>query len=152
MKSIKKLVLVLAVATATIFSSCSKSDPTPAATITSTALDGFSWTENGGTTVKTATAFYVTSQNNLYANNAAGVTIFEITTKNTITGTYIIGDNFSVIQYTGVSPLYNPPTGKIIITSNTGGKMSGTFEGSGTSSGCPLTSIKGTFNNITVQP
>ncbi len=152
MKSLKITILLLAVAMATIFSSCSKSDPTPAVAPAVTAPDGFSWTENGGTTVKTATAIYVTSQNNLYAKNAAGVDIFEITTKNTIVGTYVLGDNFSVIQYTGLTPQYTPPTGKIVITSNTGGKMSGTFEGTGTSVGCPLTSIKGTFNNITVQP
>ena len=150
MKTIKKTIFLLAFATATLLASCSKSDP--AAATTPTTADGFSWTENGGTTVKTATAFYVTSQNNLYAKNTAGVDIFEITTKNTIAGTYVLGDNFSVIQYSGVSPVYNPPTGKIVITSNTSGKMSGTFEGSGTAVGCPLTSIKGTFNNITVQP
>jgi len=151
MKTLKNTILVAAIALATLITSCSKSDPAAAVTPASSTTDGFSWTENGGTTVKTATAFYVTSQNNLYAKNAAGVDIFEITTKNTIAGTYIIGDNFSVIQYSGVSPTYNPPTGKIIITSNTGGKMSGTFEGAGTSSGCPLTSIKGAFNNIPVQ-
>ena len=160
MNFLKNTILVLAVAITTLITSCSKSDPTPAVAPVATVVDGFTWTENGGTTVMTGyTPFFVNQGHSLFVQNSAGGVLFEFNfnslalATNVLGGaTYNPGSVFYVdYQFVGVTNInkFVPTSGTCIIASNYNGKISGTFTASGSSG--TISSIKGTFNNITVQ-
>ncbi|MBC7642264.1 MAG: hypothetical protein H7174_07995 [Flavobacterium sp.] len=151
MKTIRKiLLLAFAFATATLFTSCSKSDPTPAATV----ADGFTWTENGGTNVITGyTPTFYNSSNVLRANNTTGNSLLIFSLSAHTIGTYNIGATNSVEYFFPgftINNSFTPSSGSLIIVSNTNGKISGTFTASGSQG--TISSIQGTFNNVTVQP
>ena len=147
----KTKILVLALVFFTVaFSSCSKDDDDSSATPTPTG-NGFRWTENGGTTVNTAaSATFSTLFKTLIAKDASNATIFEINLDGTTPATYTIGAT-NAITYAGVSPFFIADAGNIIITTNASDKVSGTFQGTGTAAG-GITSVTGTFTNITVVP
>ncbi len=145
----KFLVLALVLITVT-FSSCSKDDDDSSATPTPTT-NGFQWTENGGTTVKTAAAATFSTQfKTLIASDAGGSTVFEINLTDSTLATYTIG-GANAVTYVGVSPLFVADAGNVTITTNASGKISGTFQATGAASG-GITSVMGTFTNITVVP
>lgn len=159
MKNLKCTILLLAFATATLLISCSKSDPAASTTPTTTA-DGFTWTENGGTTIMTGyTPHFVTQGHTMFVQNATGATLFEFNfnsidpATNTLGGaTYNPGAVFYVdYQFVGVTNTnkFVPTSGTCIIASNIDGKISGTFTASGSAG--TISSIKGSFNNITVR-
>lgn len=145
----KFLVLALILITVT-FSSCSKDDNDSSSTPTP-ATNGFKWTENGGTTVKTAaSATFSTQYKTLIAKDASNATVFEINLDGTTPATYTVGAT-NAITYAGVNPFFVVSTGNVIITTNASDKVSGTFQGTGTAAG-GITSVTGTFTNITVVP
>jgi hypothetical protein len=92
MKTIKNTLLLLAFATATLFTSCSKSDSAAATTTTPAAADGFTWTENGGTTVMTGyTPYFVTQGHSLFVQNATGGVLFEFNFNSLAPATNVLG-------------------------------------------------------------
>ncbi len=160
MKNLKLAAIVLLTSVTTILSSCSKSDPTPAAPpAAAVAPDGFTWTENGGTTVMTgATPFFVTQGHSLFVQNATGGVLFEFNFNSLAPATFVYSTSFSPgtffvdYQFAGVTSTnrFVPTSGTCIIASNANGKISGTFTASGSAG--TISSIKGAFNNINVQP
>ncbi len=143
MRTFLKTALCIAAVSLTLVS-CKKDESEPQVTA------GFTWTENGGTTVQTAsTATFSTQYKTLIAASSTG-TVFEINLSGTTPDTYALGGS-NVITYTKVTPYFIPSTGNVIITANANGKMSGSFQGSGSASG-GVTSVAGTFTDIVVVP
>ena len=134
---------------AILFVGCSKNND-PVKEDAPGTTNGFTWKENGGSTLQTATnATFSTQYKTLIASTAAG-TVFEINLSGTTPATYTLNSS-NVITYAKVTPFFVPTTGNVIITTNASGKISGTFQGSGTTvSG--ISSVSGTFTNITVVP
>ncbi len=141
----RKLSLIALIAVSLV--ACKKDDKEPE---TTNSANGFTWTENGGSTAQTATAAtFSTGYKTLIATGAAG-TVFEINLTGTTPGTYTLGSG-NAITYTKVTPYFTPTTGNVIITTNSGGKISGTFQGGGTAT-AGITAVAGTFTDITVTP
>jgi hypothetical protein len=121
-----------------------KATPPPAA--------GFTWTENGGTTLKTATtATYTTQYKTIYAKDIANNTIFEINLTAGTPATYTLNGSANALAYIVNSAMFQANSGSVVITTNASGKMSGTFQASGTAAG-GITSVSGTFTTINIVP
>jgi len=130
-----------------IFTSCSSDDGNT--TGGGTTTNGFSWKENGGA-LKTATvATFSTQYKTFMVKDAANALVFEINLDGTSAATYSIG-NSNAFAYTAVNPYYVATGGNVVITSNSAGKVSGTFTTTGTGGG--VTAIEGTFTNVEVIP
>ncbi len=131
------------------FTSCSNDDsgePNNNPTVT----DGFTWTENGGGTEMTTTnAQFSTQYKTFMVKDANDVLLFEINLDGTTAATYTWG-NGNALTYTAVNPWFIATSGSLVITSNTAGKVSGTFNGAAT--GGTTTSVEGTFTNVVVVP
>jgi glutamate 5-kinase len=135
---------------AIMFVSCSKDDDKDKEEAPTTAANGFTWKENGSTTVQTATtATFSTQYKTIMASTATG-SVFEINLSGTTPATYTLNSS-NVITYTKVTPFFVPSTGNVIITANANGKVSGTFQGTGTTTS-GISSVSGTFTNINVVP
>ena len=154
MKHAKTIFSILAIVSVVIFSSCNKASTTTAPT--ASTADGFTWTENGGTTVKTGfTPFFLTQSHSLFVQDAAGASagvLFEFSLTTFVVGTYNLGPNYYVdFSFPGhtSSNKFDPNAGSFVITSNANGKISGTFIATGSAG--TISSVKGNFNNITVQ-
>lgn len=163
MKTNKNIILLLVVAITMLITSCSKSDPAPAVVTSpaTTTADGFTWTENGGTTVMTGfTPYFVTQGHTLFVQNSTGGQLFEFNFNSLAPATNVLGGPtynpgavfYVDYQFVGVTSTnkFVPTAGTCIIANNANGKISGTFTASGSSG--TISSIKGTFNNISVQP
>jgi hypothetical protein len=149
-KVLKVLILILIT-----FSSCKKNSntATSANTTTTPANGSFTWTVNGGSAVNTAdSAFYRSQFKTIFAyKKISGVMKlqYEINLAAGTPATYTLGAP-NAITYTANSPYFTPTSGNVIITANTGTKVTGTFQGSGTlTSG--TSSVAGTFTDIPVQ-
>lgn len=131
--------------------SCSSDDNNqPFVPTAPVVADGFTWKENGSTTANTAaSATFSTQYKTLIAKDASDATLFEINLNGTTPATYTVDAN-NAITYTAVNPFFTATTGNIVITTNASGKVTGTFQATGNSGG--ITSITGTFKNITVVP
>lgn len=135
---------------AIMFVACDKGDKEEKEDAPATAANGFTWKENGSSTVQTAaTATFSTQYKTIMATTATG-SAFEINLSGTTPATYTLS-SANVITYTKVTPFFIPTTGNVIITANANGKISGTFQGSGTTTS-GISSVSGTFTNITVVP
>lgn len=146
-----KILAIALVLFAITISSCSKDDDSSSSSTPIPLSDGFKWKENGGTTEKTAaSATFSTQYKTLIALDSAGATVFEINLNGTVPATYTI-DATNVITYAGVNPFFIVDTGNVIILTNANNKVSGTFQGTGISTSS-ITSVSGTFTNITVVP
>lgn len=133
-----------------VFASCSNDDPATVVPVTAPTANGFTWSKNGSGTIETAAAAsFSTQYKTLIAKDASGATIFEINLDGTTAATYTVGVN-NAITFTGVNPYFVATGGSVIMTSNANGKMSGTFQATGSTSG--ITVIDGTFTNIEVNP
>lgn len=128
--------------------SCSKTNTTT--TTPTTTKAGFTWKENSDTTTHTADSSYLTSQyNTIIAQQKNGTTyktVFEINLSASMAGTYTLNST-NVITFMVNNTFFIPTSGNVIITSNSAGKVSGTFQGSGAAAG-GITSISGSFNDI----
>ena len=133
--------------------SCSKQTTTTTPTPTPTTSSSFTWTVNGGSTIMTADSARFSAQyKTIFAYKKTGATYalqYEINLTAGIPATYTLG-TANAITYTGNTPYFIPTTGDVIITANSGTKLSGTFQGSGTAAG-GTSSISGTFKDIPVQ-
>lgn len=143
--------LVAAVFTAMTFTACSNDDENQVIVpVIPVAADGFTWQENGAGTLKTAaTASFSTQYKTLIAKDASNATVFEINLDGTAAATYDVGAN-NTITYVGVNPYFTATSGRVIVSANAGGKISGTFSAAGNAAG--ITAISGTFKNVTVVP
>ena len=155
MKHAKAIFSILAIVSALIFSSCNKSN-TEISTPPASTADGFTWTENGGTTVKVGfTPFFLAQSHSLFVQDAAGASagvLFEFSLTTLAVGTYNLGPNYYVdFLFPGhtTSNKFDPKAGSIIISSNANGKISGMFTATGSAG--TISSVKGNFNNITIQ-
>ena len=133
--------------------SCNNDDDGNAAIIPAPsppAATGFTWTENGSSTVKTAaSATFSTQFKTLIAKDAGGLTVFEINLDGASAATYTVGST-NAITYTEVNPYFVANSGNVVISSNANDKVTGTFQGTGNSAG--ITAVNGTFTDITVIP
>lgn len=147
---------MLMVVVIAFFASCEKSNSTNSNNnnTTPTNTNGtFTWTTNGTTTVNTAdSAFYRAQFKTIFAyKKISGVMKlqFEINLTAGTPATYTIGSG-NAITYTANTPYFAPSSGNVIITANSGTKVSGTFQGSGTAAS-GTSSVNGTFTDIPVQ-
>jgi hypothetical protein len=134
--------------------SCSKNDDpvAPVVPIVPVAANGFTWTQNGNTTVLTVDNPYVNGQFKSIFAVRAGVTIYEINLTAITPGTYALGgtsSNSLFYNNTGASTSFSPTSGSVIITANVNNKLTGTFTATGTGDG--TTSVSGSFTNITIN-
>ena len=145
-KILKKTILISSISLLT-FMACKKKEeaPTPApAPITS-----FTWSENGGATVKADSAFFETRYNTIKAYNNNGTNFIEINLTAGTAATYTVSPSSNAISYLVGSNLYTASSGSTTISANALSKMSGSFTSTG--SGASITSLSGTFNNISVR-
>lgn len=141
-----KFFLIAVILFTVIFSSCSSSDDD---SNTTPATDGFTWTENGGSSLQTGLNPRFSAQYNTFiVENSSGTTLFEINLNEGIAGTYSLGSNYAI--YYGGSTNFVPTAGSLIITSNANNKISGTFSATGSTG--TVTSVTGTFTNVVVNP
>ena len=147
MKTITKLFSLMVLLTL-LFTSCSSEDDT---TSNTNATSGFSWRENSSTAPEKNAASADFKINTLRAYDAQKNMLFEINLmKGSSVGTYTIDGDYvkgTAVYYLGDS--FNATSGTLKVTANANGKMSGTFEASG--SGKTISKIYGTFNDIPVQ-
>lgn len=129
-----------------VFASCSSDDSSNGG---NTATDGFSWKENGGALKSTTKATFSTQYKTFMVKDASDAPLFEINLDGTTAATYTIGSS-NAFTYIAVNPFYMATGGNVIITSNSGGKVSGTFNTQGSGGG--ITTIEGTFTNVEVVP
>lgn len=152
MKALKNTILLLTCITI-MFTSCSKSDSSPAVVtpVATVAADGFTWTENGGTSVLTVDNPYANLQGKTIFAIRSGNTIYEINLTALAVGTYTIanGTNNVITYIPNANGFFNATSGSVIITANANNKISGTFTGTGSGNG--ITSVKGQFTNIPIQ-
>ncbi len=133
--------------------SCSNDDDeAPAAT--SLATDGFRWTDSSGATIQTVDNPYVNGSFNSIFAVRSGATIYEINLTSLAVGTYTLGGtslNSLFYNSTGsLSTSFFPTSGSVIITANAANKLTGTFTATGTGGG--VTTVSGSFTNITINP
>lgn len=146
----KKIILILTVLFIAI--SCNRNDDNN--TPLNPTTTGFTWKENTtSATAKTAgSAELRTTYKSIFAfagTTATSGTIFEINLTGVAPATYdlaTLGNAFYFKDF----PSGGTITGKVIITSNSGGKASGTFEAFTTASGA-ITKVYGTFTDIPVN-
>ena len=150
MKNLKTTISIVVISLITIFTSCKKtstSDPTPAVV----TADGFTYSENGSSTIKQGfQPSFLPQSHSLFVYTSAAPSaaiLFEFSLTTLAVGTYNLGPNYN-IDYPA-NPGFNPTAGSFIITSNANDKISGTFTSSGSAGS--ISAVKGTFNNITIQ-
>lgn len=133
-----------------IITSCNSDQNDPATPIPS-ASAGFKWKENSTTATEKTAASADFKTNTMRAYDANQKMIFEINLmKSSAVGTYTIdGDYVKGTALYYLEDSFNATSGTFTITSNTNGKMSGTFEAHG--SGNTISTMYGTFTDIPIQ-
>ncbi len=147
-----KLVPILLIAVSTVFMfSCKKSKaPTPTPTPAPVnANPPFSWSENGGTAKTTSNVSFHASPGIIQAINSDNLTVIQILTHTSSPGTYPVSTNIGDVDFHYTMTNYTGTSGSVIITSNSNGKISGTFNTSSTSG--VFSTVTGQFTDITVQ-
>jgi hypothetical protein len=127
--------------------SCSKEEEKKT---TPVVIDGFTWSENGGSTQTADSAYFTSFLGVAYEIRVfKGSSFFNITVSDITPSTYRI-DNIkgNALRYTVNTALFTAKTGDIIISSGSSTKISGSFTCTGSGASTSLTSISGTFNNI----
>lgn len=149
-----KRILTLLLLTVSLIS-CSNDDNDNNLVIPTTpaASAGFTWRENdpNGADHTAPTAYFTSQYNTMIAKDAQGNTVFEINLTGGAAATYTLGSGTgNAVTFTAVNPYFAAESGEVIITSNAGGKMSGTFKAFRAGSG--TTRLYGVFNDIAVNP
>jgi glutamate 5-kinase len=140
--------IFLSAITALVFTFISCSSDDDGGSNNENPTEGFVWKQNGTeTTYTAATATFSEQYKTLMAKDASNNTLFEINLNGTSAATYAIGAN-NAFTYVAANPFYIATAGNVVISANSGGKISGTFQTTGSGSG--ITSIDGTFTNIDV--
>jgi hypothetical protein len=147
MITIKKTFFVIFVV---LLSSCSNDDSGTPASTTPTS-EGFTWSENGNTTVLTLNNPYASAQYKTIFALRSGLTIYEINLTSFAPGTYSFAGTTNAIYYNnnGSSGSFSATGGSVIITANANNKLSGTFTATGSGNG--VTSLSGQFTQIKIQ-
>jgi hypothetical protein len=151
MKKVSALVIIALFAITSV--SCSKSEETAVVVTPPTTTNGFSWTDSSSTTVKTVDNPYATAQFKTIFAVRSGVTIYEINLTSLAVGTYPLtatGANSLFYNNTAAATSFSPTSGSVIITANANNKLTGTFTATGTGAG--VSSVNGSFTNITINP
>lgn len=148
MKKIISLLVVIFI----VFS-CNRNDENNS-TPTNPTTSGFTWRENdpNATVKKAGSAELRTQYKSIFAfagTTATSGTIFEINLTGVSPATYDLATSGNAFYFKDF-PSGGTITGKVIITSNSGGKASGTFEAFTTASGS-ITKVYGTFTDIPVN-
>jgi len=129
--------------------SCSSDDDNDAVQPTPSVTAGFRWKENGGAEITADEAYFESAYKTIKASKGTsgtpGFQFVEINLSGATAGTYAVGSGNAVGTLAG----YGARAGNIQITSNTGGKMSGTLTSTGSGGG--TTSLDATFNDIEVR-
>lgn len=146
----KKGIQILLILCAMVVTSCSN-DNEKNNNDTSPNPSGFVWRENlvDAPLYNASSAYFTAAFNTLIAKDANNVTLFEINLTGASPGTYVIDNSSVFFSYTGVNPVYVATGGQVVITSNSNGKLSGTFEAF--RSGTGLTRIYGSFTDVVIQ-
>lgn len=145
----KKFMTAFAIVCAITLQSCS-SDDSGEPVVDDDPVAGVVWKENGGGTEYSSTTAHLTEQyKTIMVKDANGATVLEINLTATSVGTYAIG-SANMFTYTKVNPFFAGSAGNVVITSKSDTKVSGTFDVTGNAAG--ITSVKGTFTDIPVQP
>jgi len=143
--SFVSLLLLLAI----FISGCAKDEKDPIEPPPSggnTSFGEFKWTPSSGTEIRSDSAYYIPSFNNIVAYK--GNSTIDIVLSSLVAGTYTISSSQgNTLEYYTGSAVYNATSGSVVITTNTGSRLSGTFNAG--FQGQP--SINGQFNNIPVR-
>ena len=151
MKTKNVITLLAMLVATTIAVSCKKSSTTNPAAPTA----GFIWKENGGADITADSAVYIfgtggSTQSYVEGYKGAKVVFHtqkfvEMNLKGNTPNTYTCGPGLSDFVY-WVNDVPAIGTGTVKLTSNTGGKATGTFDI--TFTGAAVTTIKGSFTDI----
>lgn len=147
------LLKVLFVLFSVLTISCSKNDDDPIIPIAPVQVDGFYYAENGSsTTTKAASAQVNGAFDTIIAKDASNVTLCEINLTALTAGTYTIDNTNNAFAFVrnGVGTFIGS-AGTVTITSNSGGKLSGSFNCTAGSGVAGLTSVSGTFTNLPIN-
>ncbi len=151
MKNAIKFLSVFAI-TAVIFTSCNRDENNNNGGNNNPAQDGFLYSENGASTqTKMDKADVYAAYNTINANSGSGtgMKICEINLSGLAAGTYNINSSNAFTFVVSGSTTWSATGGSVIITSNSGGKLTGTFDVQG--SGTSVTRYSGTFTNLAIQ-
>lgn len=150
MKNVIKLLSVFAII-AVIFTSCRKDDDN-GNNNNPTATGSFKWRENdpNGADKTAAASELRAAYNTIMAfSNADGTgTLFEINLTGSAPGTYDLAASGNSFYFKDMAT-GSAVTGEVVITSNSGGKASGTFKA--LTGGSGITRVYGTFTDIPVK-
>lgn len=151
MKNVIKFLSVFAI-TSVIFTSCNRDDNNNNGGNNNPAQDGFFYSENGASAqTKMDNADVYAAYNTINANSGsgAGMKICEINLSGLAPGTYAINSSNQFAFVVTGSTTWTASGGSVIITSNSGGKLTGTFDVQG--GGSSINRYSGTFTNIVIQ-
>lgn len=149
MKNVIKILSVFAIVSI-FFTSCSRDDNNNGNNNNPPATSGFKWRENdpNGTDKIAASSELRATYKSIFAFDASGTTLFEINLTGAAPGTYDLsasGNSFYFKDMATGSAIW----GEVVITTNAGGKASGTFKA--LTGGSGITRVYGTFTDIPVN-
>ena len=149
-KTAVKITLLLALSLA-IFTGCQKDNADPATddpgTTTPVNKGSFSWTPAGGTSVTADSAHYYSSFTTIFAFKNGNANSFEINLSSLAVGAYTLSSaTGNALTFVTAATTYTAHSGSVLITTNNGSKMSGTF--SATLNGGSITGVSGQFTDI----
>lgn len=145
-----KLTLLLSLSLL-IFSGCQKDNADPKVDDPGTTAPvnkgSFSWTPAGGSAITADSAHYYTSFTTIFAFKNGNATTFEINLSSLAVGAYTLSTaTGNALTFVTASTTYTAHTGNVLITTNNGSKMSGTFNA--TLNGGSITGVSGQFTDI----
>lgn len=148
----KKLFFYLftALLVSSVLVSCRKDDDNNNGGNGNTTQDGFFYAENGGSQIKLDNPFVNGAYNTIIAQSGT-TTVMEMNLSALTAGTYTMsGSNAFTYIKSGASSHWTATGGSVVITSNSGGKLTGTFDvqGSGITG---INRISGAFTNIIIK-
>jgi len=133
--------------------SCSKDDSSSSASGTPPGTSGFLYGENGAAATQTVDTPYASNPfNSVFAVNS-GSTVIEMNLSSIAIGSYTIdGTNAFTYIKPGQSNMFIGSAGTVDITANASNKLTGTFSITAGSGITGVTSVSGSFTNITINP
>lgn len=141
----KLLFTVSLISSIFLIAACSEDE---AAAVIPASTSGFVWVDNTGASVTADSAYYDSQYKTIKAFKGGLTKFVEINLTAGTVGTYTLGTT-NAFSYLSGSSLYMAASGSVVITENANSKMTGSFTTTGT--GASITSITGTFTNITVR-
>ncbi|RYY41063.1 MAG: hypothetical protein EOO08_03385 [Chitinophagaceae bacterium] len=130
-----------------VFAACKKSSSStnnPNATAA-----GFTWSEGGGATITADSAYYTEAYKTIMVWKSGAGKHIEVNLTAGLPATYSFTSSANAFALITGGAMYTANAGTLTISSNAGGKMSGTFSTQGT--GASLTTVTGSFTDIPVR-